>query len=1122
MSARSSSRLVGVLVVVALAFVAWLFVALRPGDRAGPVQETASAAAIADRPPGRTSDALIEAPRAESETMRSAPPVVDTENEGPTSAELASAVWVAGRVIFPAETPADERATVVALGREFGSKKLHRAPVAADGTFRVAFAPSTKKATLRLDARYVFLEEPKALKLGESSADVVLAPVLGGGLRGRLKLDASAQRFAAELVGATVGASGWKEGLMTSRTKTAKLDAQLEFELGGLDPAIAWHVACQAKGFATASLESQAVYAGRFAPVELPIERGASVSGMVRDESLVPISGAGVHTNARERSAIVDMRMDAVSDKEGRFTYPDLRSGEALFVVTAPGFQPKTLAPLMLAAGEEHKGLDVTLSRGLSIAGVARFADGRPASDVTVSADPNEDPQMPHGVWFDREKPSAKTDAEGKFTITGLVAGAHAVTARSSLKAVENAPQGSKRPQRVRFEDRRDDVPAGTTDLVLTLDSGTTVTGRVQDDLGAPVQKFVVTVARQGANPWETTGRREVLSKALDGTFEVGGLGDGAWEFKARTKEGGESAMTVLNLPDEARVLQLVVGRVSKVRGTVLDPLGTPVAGAALRIDHADDTYRFWSNENDAEKSDERGAFEIDARPGSIRLCAVHSNWAPSAEEKLDVAPGSAVGPLTLRLRRGGTITGTVLDRAGKPGAGRRVSYWGGSNGEDRTCDTEGRFRFERVPPGEAQVSLQPAEAELNATRDGQGQVDWQRAQPINGTAKVNVIEGQVVDVVLGGIPKDALHVTGTVRSGAPLARAKIQFYGPMTQTGGESRATVADETGRYEILVPGPGRFHVSLTSADSSTHGLQVDIPAGSAYVLDVDLPATSIAGRVLDAKGAPVGGVRVQAYASAGREAEGGPSRFYDSDARTAPDGTFTLNALSPATYALSARFDPYVGLGGRRSTLGEATMTGIVLKEGAAVEGVVLRFPVTGSIRGTVLGSDGKPAANAQVVAKPQDAEASPSFGGGARSGSDGSYLIEGLPIAVYGVRAVSAKDASKEATAVAVREGASTEVSLKLEPGNTLVVSCEDASGKVVDVGVDLRDSRGRSWNDYFYFDDEEAPPESARRFRRLPDGQYTVRTSGPSKIVAEEQVSLKGGVTREVRLRLRE
>ena len=115
MSARSSSRLVGVLVVVALAFVAWLFVALRRGDRAGPVQETASAAAIADRPPGRTSDPLIEAPRAESETMRSAPPLVDTENEGPTSAELASAVWVAGRVIFPAETPADERATVVAL-----------------------------------------------------------------------------------------------------------------------------------------------------------------------------------------------------------------------------------------------------------------------------------------------------------------------------------------------------------------------------------------------------------------------------------------------------------------------------------------------------------------------------------------------------------------------------------------------------------------------------------------------------------------------------------------------------------------------------------------------------------------------------------------------------------------------------------------------------------------------------------------------------------------------------------------------------------------------------------------------------------------------------------------------
>src|SRR5688572_15016170 len=100
-------------------------------------------------------------------------------------AELARAHWVHGRVLFPAGTPDDERAFVVADGRPFEDGSRHRVAVGPDGTFRVAFSEKTRAGHFELEARYLYMEESVRWKAG-ASAEIVLAPALGARIAGRV------------------------------------------------------------------------------------------------------------------------------------------------------------------------------------------------------------------------------------------------------------------------------------------------------------------------------------------------------------------------------------------------------------------------------------------------------------------------------------------------------------------------------------------------------------------------------------------------------------------------------------------------------------------------------------------------------------------------------------------------------------------------------------------------------------------------------------------------------------------------------------------------------------------------------------------------------------------------
>ena len=103
-------------------------------------------------------------------------------------------------MVFPTSTPFGELPVVVADGKSFKHGPDHEMAVGADGSFRVAFSERTKKGKLRIESRYLYLDEPVKLNVRSADEPVVLEPKLGGRIRGTVSASAGSGVLPEDLV----------------------------------------------------------------------------------------------------------------------------------------------------------------------------------------------------------------------------------------------------------------------------------------------------------------------------------------------------------------------------------------------------------------------------------------------------------------------------------------------------------------------------------------------------------------------------------------------------------------------------------------------------------------------------------------------------------------------------------------------------------------------------------------------------------------------------------------------------------------------------------------------------------------------------------------------------------
>jgi RNA polymerase sigma-70 factor (ECF subfamily) len=448
-----------------------------------------------------------------------------------------------------------------------------------------------------------------------------------------------------------------------------------------------------------------------------------------------------------------------------------------------------------------------------------------------------------------------------------------------------------------RAEDGVPGPPAAQVAKLATDDASLADEGPLAWSASAP---SLVTGTLRVRVTWEESGRPaadiglrsvsweqvEFLYEAEEGSTGVDGTWVGAEMPTGRVTVYTDRAGSVSGEVHAGRTTELALAIPSgiTVSGTVEDPQGEPVGGAAIWLSG----YGNATSGRVVARADAEGRFELRSAGAHHHVGARADGFGPSALRALhpDEAPAFHV-----RLRLGppgGSVVGVVLDAQRDPVAGATVLVgpehgwpapdprnnlvWAGPPPLQLRTDGDGGFEVTDVPAGTTDV-------QVRAT----GMSPWR--------GDVTVLAGEAAECrveLLAGA-----RLTGTVvdAGGRPLVGATVSAgrYGEM-----HSCSSMSGADGTYELqgLALGSTEVRVSLKGAGEDARTFQVG--PGARLLWDPVLErGRLIVGRIVDDSGGPVEGLRV----SAGRDVQGAT---IGADAPSDAVGRFTISNCEDAAY------------------------------------------------------------------------------------------------------------------------------------------------------------------------------------------------------------------------------
>jgi PDZ domain-containing protein/carboxypeptidase family protein len=233
--------------------------------------------------------------------------------------------------------------------------------------------------------------------------------------------------------------------------------------------------------------------------------------------------------------------------------------------------------------------------------------------------------------------------------------------------------------------------------LTVTLkpieDARLAIGGSVTDQVGSPAEGALVS-ARSKANPAEApaTARADV-----EGKFKLTGLEAGTWVLVA-TRAG--SAPSVVEVPAGTDGVGIRLTSGGRLAGRVTDERSrSPVAPFTVLVQSLE--------MKSLSIIDPGGRYELDdLTPGPAVVSVVAPSYAPSPEIRVTIPePGAAPATADFELRRGGSLTGLVVERGtAQPIAGAVVAVDGTSASlgipvrNETLTGGDGRFTLGGVP----------------------------------------------------------------------------------------------------------------------------------------------------------------------------------------------------------------------------------------------------------------------------------------------------------------------------------------------------------------------------------------------------------------------------------------
>ncbi|MBK8978470.1 MAG: carboxypeptidase regulatory-like domain-containing protein [Planctomycetes bacterium] len=1015
---------------------------------------------------------------------------------------------------------------------------LAKTTTAPDGSFELTgLAPGLVFLDARAD--FAFVRNPPQVRIaaGEMRDGFELLASPGGRVAGRVR-GPDGQPLEGAVVSLRPGLNAFLGQLTQKRYRwlEARTDADGIYDLAGVPTGSGYVLSAGGPGMALEEMFGLEVREGQVTVCDVDGHPGARVAGRVLGAGGAPFASANVAIVYLDVSRVLfsaDGRAEPITtDADGRFALDHVAAGRIGLIAMADGLAPSQILDLTVVDDGVYEDLQLQLAGGARFEGLVVDDLDRPVANALVELRPMERPRDPDIVKMVLQvrEIDVRTGGDGRFVAEGV---------EGERLFLQVSKPGHVTEVRFGIETHAPEAQP----LKITLTRGVTVHGRVVAADGQPITRFAVQTRsrevdpetgqevrreRRRGPPWQQSGGTRLQAgqrmgemrpgdrwkelRSADGTFTLDGLPPGSVRVQVRADgyRDPDSQTVVLLAGAESEVLSFALAPGAIARGRVVDAAtGTPVPDALVtayrareqdrdgggdngggnggfgemfsgRIDPEDfDLLGFAEGSRRSDRTDSLGQFEIDGlADGTYRFTARHPDLAKASAQDVAISAERATDGIVIEIDAGGAVEGTVTGRGGQPLADALIvalSIQAGSL-ESASTDRLGHYRIEGLAPG--QYVVFKSRMDERATNLGYDLLGNMRLKT------VGVRRGQTTTLDIQDESEDGVLIQGRVLDGGqPVSRAMVTALGEDRDGlfGMGIRAQPTKDDGSFElVLSPGTYFFQVTRFAARPQQASLSVDVPYDVRQMrLDLELPRSYVAGRVVDAQGNPVPRVRVSAGV------EEGSSDLADApgllgvilqnginQTRTGEDGTFRLDSVSAGTYRIAATGRAFGR--GSNAEFGDAALTGIVVDGQTPIDNLEIVLPRAGTIEGTVVDGSGQPVRGAEIVATRADG-ADTSLGAEeqlrdlfgvqarpVRSDADGRFTLSGVTPGTYRVRADADGLAPGVADDVVVRSEQSVPIQLQVVRGATLKLRARNIDGTDIPLAdITVLDGQGR-------------------------------------------------------------
>ncbi len=494
----------------------------------------------------------------------------------------------------------------------------------------------------------------------------------------------------------------------TSRTRTGRSNDQGRFRFRNLEPG-GYSLTAEHSEFSRREVPYLMVHHEGETALNVQLEEGLMIHGHVRNEAGDAIPNADLVLSSMFLGALFapdparrleDASLEVETDEAGYYRFTNITPGQMHLTAIADGYGRQTKRNLNVRPKNGIHEFNFRLGPSAAIAGRVFAPDRTAIVDATVEVIGYQPPQSLKAV--------TTTDRRGRFSLPDLVEGAYLLTVRAQGWGIE-------RRQRVEAT-----VPA--TEIDIEMAEQGTIMGQVLDGGdGKPVASYVATLHQfiEQSGAYGRSVKEEKFASA-EGTFTMRGVSEG--RYAIQVKSGGYAATysTDFEVTQGLTTTDVVIrlGRGGRITGRLFDS-GTGKAVAKAKIFTKDNDYR----ENALTRvfaaampqrttsqhalTDKDGYFEMELlAPDVYQVVIEHPRYPRKTIQDVRVLEGEETELGRVAMEAGGTVRGTVFDRAGDPLAGANVTIANRDHSVEMIniqsqSDPNGRYLIANVPEGE-------------------------------------------------------------------------------------------------------------------------------------------------------------------------------------------------------------------------------------------------------------------------------------------------------------------------------------------------------------------------------------------------------------------------------------